>query len=76
MTTRHPENVRILHPSGTTTPVEVEYLGTEPRAVDGEIYIVERYAIKGTFLAKGDRIEADWMPSVCSFVAMCIEVGP
>ena len=62
-----PRNVRIEHPDGTTTPIEVKYVGTEPRHVNDDIYIVEIW--EATTIVNwnhGDRIEADHLPPVCA----------
>lgn len=67
-----PRGVRVVRADGSITPVDVAFIGTEPKELDGEIYVVNRYAITTqTFIAAGDRIDADHFPEGCtSFVAM------
>lgn len=58
-----PQNLRIVHADGTHTPVEVVYIGKEPRQVGDEIYILDKWEIT-TVVAwrRGDHLDADWMP--------------
>ena len=52
-----PTNVRIAHPDGTETPVELVFIGTEPMALEGDVYIIDRWQITTeTFMAEGDRL--------------------
>jgi hypothetical protein len=55
-----PENLRIVHPDGTSTPLDVEFIGTEPREIDGDIRIISHYVVTTpTFMADGDRLDGD-----------------
>lgn len=61
-----PRGVRIVHPDGTATPVEVEFIGTEPREAYGDIFIVDIWQVT-TVVSwdDGDRLDFDWRPDMC-----------
>lgn len=60
-------NLRVAHPDGTSTPVDTEFVGTEPREANGEIYIVDVYEVTSIVnWNPGDQWEADKWPDVCS----------
>lgn len=62
-----PEGVRIVHADGTSTPVDVEYRGQEPRQVGDEIYIVDVWQITTVVSwSLGDKLAADLIPASCS----------
>lgn len=66
MTPQEPRNVRIVHADGSVTPVEVEFLGTEPREAHGDIFIVDRWQVTtDTFVTEGDRLMGDFDPDRC-----------
>ncbi|MGB3484008.1 MAG: hypothetical protein WBB07_17555 [Mycobacterium sp.] len=55
--------LRIAHPDGTSTPVDVTFVGTEPREVNGEIYIIDIWETTSIVVWNaGDRWEADEEP--------------
>lgn len=61
-----PQGVRVAHPDGTHTPVEVRYVDSEPREIDGEIYIVEIWeATQILNWNPGDHLETDHLPGPC-----------
>lgn len=70
MTPQAPHNVRIVHADGSIQPVDVEFIGTDPREILDDIHIINRWQIvTETFMAEGDRIEADFIPDDCSIIA-------
>jgi hypothetical protein len=66
-----PEGVRIAHPDGTSTPFELAYVGTEPRQVNGDIYIVDIW--EATTVVEwnaGDKLAIDREPDGCFTIRM------
>lgn len=70
-----PQGVRIIRTDGTVTPVEVEFIGTEPEQIDGEVYIINRWKVAtDTFMGPGDQLDADVVPAYSSIVLMRVGV--
>ena len=63
-----PANLRILRANGDITPLEVEFIGTEPMELLGDIRVIDRYRVTTeTFMSEGDRIDGD-IPDGCSVI--------
>jgi len=70
-----PTGPHILRADGTRTDVEVEFIGTEPMLLEGDIYIIDRWQVTTqTFYNAGDRVTADFIPDNCSIIARHVGV--
>lgn len=63
MTPQPPTNLRVAHPDGTSTPVEVTFVGTEPKEIAGDIHIVDIWEVTSIVnWNPGDHWDADEWP--------------
>jgi len=63
-----PQGVRIRHSDGSSTPVELQFMGRRPQQTrNGDIRIIDVWQVTTVVSwAPGDRFEADMVPGSCS----------
>lgn len=63
------EGLRVVHTDGTHTPVEVRYVGTEPREAAGEIYLCQIWEVTSIIRwTTGDKWQANKQPDGCFII--------